>query len=103
MEFHYSAGGESLLTKACLLMQWMINILNINQDRKMFMENRFWKKHRTLDMQSRNIFVKRQKLLYQVLVSTKFQKGLNSIKGMYKQKVEKNIAELAEYIKRLKR
>jgi hypothetical protein len=67
------------------------------------MENKFWKKHRTLDMQSRNNFVKRQKLLYHVLVSTKFQKGLNSIKGMYKQKVEKNIAELAEYIKRLKR
>jgi hypothetical protein len=67
------------------------------------MENKFWKKHRTLDAQARNNFVKRQKLLYQVLVSTKFQKGLSSIKGMYKQKVEKNIAELAEYIKRLKR
>lgn len=67
------------------------------------MENKFWKKHRTLDTQARNNFIKRQKLLYEVLVSTKFQKGLNSIKGMYKRKVEKNIAELAEYIKRLKR
>ena len=95
--------GESLLNIACLLMQWMINILNINQDRKMFMENKFFKKHRSLNTQAKHNFVKRQKLLYQVLVSTKFQKGLSSIKGMYKQKVEKNIAELAEYIKRLKR
>jgi hypothetical protein len=84
-------------------MQWMINILNINQARKIFMENKFVKKHRTLNTQAKHNFVKRQKLLYQVLVSTKFQRGLSSIKGMYKQKVEKNIAELAEYIKRLKR
>jgi hypothetical protein len=84
-------------------MQWMINILNINQGWKMFMENKFWKKHRTLNTPSRINFINRQKLLYEVLVSTKFQKGLSSIKGMYKQKVEKNIAVLAEYIKRLKR
>jgi hypothetical protein len=53
------------------------------------MENKFWKKHRTLNTQTRNNFIKRQKLLYEVLISPKFQKGLNSIKGIYKQNVEK--------------
>jgi hypothetical protein len=66
------------------------------------MENRFWKKHKVLGSQDRHNFMKRQKLMFEVLVSPKFQKGLNTIKGIYKQKVEKNIAELAEYIQRLK-
>mgnify|MGYP002814489083 FL=1 len=42
-------------------------------------------------------------MLYEVLISSKFQEGLRSIKGVYEDKVRKNIEELAEYIRRLNR